>query len=74
MDCIIKFIWDNEAQRWIAMSDDEIGFTLEPPSFDALVERIKLALPEIAEINCHYTGPIKLNIIAERFENLPSVA
>ncbi len=47
MPCKIKFHWDNEAAVWIATSDDVPGLVLESGSFDALVERVKAAVPEL---------------------------
>ena len=43
----IKFHWDNEADVWTATSDDVPGLALESGSFDALVERVKQAVPEL---------------------------
>ena len=46
----IKFVWDDEAAVWIATSDDVPGLVLEGGSFDALVERVKSAVPELIEM------------------------
>ena len=51
MSCIIKFHWDSEAAVWIATSDDVPGLVLESGSFDALVERVKAAVPELIHLN-----------------------
>ena len=51
MNYRIKFVWDNEADVWIATSEDVPGLVLESGSFDALVERVKYALPELVELN-----------------------
>ena len=45
---IIAF--DDEAQKWYARNDD-IPIILEDYSIDALINRIKLAAPEMLEIN-----------------------
>lgn len=42
--------WDNEACVWIA-SNSKIGLVLESGSYDALIERIKNALPDLMELN-----------------------
>lgn len=47
----IKFVWDNDAAVWIATSDDVPGLVLESDSFDALVERVRYAVPELIELN-----------------------
>ena len=51
MNYRIKFVWDNEADVWIATSEDVPGLVLESGSFDALIERVKYALPELIELN-----------------------
>jgi len=41
---------DEEAQKWYAQND-EIPIILEDFSLDALINRVKLAVPEMLEIN-----------------------
>ena len=36
--------------NWVAIND-ELGIALESESYDALVERLKNAIPEMAELN-----------------------
>ena len=47
----IKMHWDNEAAVWIATSQDVPGLVLESGSFDALLERVRYAIPELLELN-----------------------
>ena len=47
---IITIAFDDEAQRWYAQND-EIPIILEDDSIDALIDRVKLAVPEMLEIN-----------------------
>jgi predicted RNase H-like HicB family nuclease len=42
--------WDAEARVWYAACDD-IPIALESGSFDALVERVKIAAPEMLQMN-----------------------
>ena len=46
----VDFFWDNEANVWIA-SCDEIPLALEDGSLDKLMYRVKLAAPELIEMN-----------------------
>ncbi|MDR0491470.1 MAG: DUF1902 domain-containing protein [Oscillospiraceae bacterium] len=46
----ILLIWDDEAHRWYAQNDD-IPIILEDDSLDALISRVKSAVPEMLEIN-----------------------
>jgi len=47
----INFMWDSEAYVWVATSDDVQGLALEHGSLDALMERVKYAVPELLELN-----------------------
>ena len=42
--------WDDEAAVWVAICD-AIGLAMESASYDALLERIKIAIPELLELN-----------------------
>ena len=53
MSCRIDLIWDAEAAVWIATSKDVPGLVLESGSFDALIERVRYAVPELLELNEH---------------------
>ena len=46
----VDFVWDDEANVWIA-SCDEIPLALEDGSLDKLMYRVKLAVPELIEMN-----------------------
>jgi hypothetical protein len=46
----ITIAFDDEAQRWYALNDD-IPIVLEDDSLDTLINRIKLATPELLELN-----------------------
>ena len=46
----IDFFWDDEANVWIA-SSDEIPLALEDGSLDKLMYRVKIAAPELIEMN-----------------------
>ena len=50
-ELLIKLTWDAEARVWIAESDDVPGLVLESGSFDALVDRVRFAVPELMELN-----------------------
>ena len=46
----ITILFDDETLRWYA-SNDDIPIILEDGSFDALICRVKLATPELLELN-----------------------
>ena len=68
MKCTVKLVWDSEANVWITESEDIPGLLLESPSFDTLVERVRLAAPELLELNRAYVGPVSLSFEAERVD------
>ena len=49
--CRIQIVWDEDASVWVAASEDIPGFVLESGSLDALIERIKVAVPELLALN-----------------------
>jgi len=64
LDYIINMSWDKDAAVWCAVCDD-IPIALESGSFDALVERVKIAVPELLEMNGK--SPVcALNFISDR--------
>ena len=73
-NCTIKLIWSEDEKFWYSKSMDErFGLTLESGSFDALVERVKTAIPELlAEIGC--VGEVRLSFVVERMDKLMVVA
>lgn len=66
MEYIVKVFWDNEASVWIATSDDIPGLVLESGSFDALLERVRFAAPELLSLN-HIQPPYTLTFLSERY-------
>ena len=70
MEYIITFTWDNEADVWIATSKDIPGLVLESGSFDALMERVRFAIPELLELNHSNPFPLSLVFTSERRERM----
>ena len=71
MTCTVKLIWSSESNSWRTETDDIPGLLLGSNSFDALVEKVRMAAPEMLELNCGYTGEVKLLFEAEREETVP---
>lgn len=70
MEYIINLTWDSEAGVWIATSEDIPGLVLESGSFDALLERVRFAVPELISLNRPKQLPITLNFVSERHERI----
>ena len=74
MRCIVKLIWSEEDKFWHSESTDErFGLTLESGSLDVLIERVKLAIPELCSL-IGYVGEIDLSFEIERTDKLAMVA
>jgi len=70
LNCIIKLIWNEEEKFWHSESmNDKFGLTLESGSLDALIERIKIAIPEMCEL-IGYIGDINLSFEIERTDKI----
>ena len=63
----VRLILDEEAHVWYTHTDIP-GLCLEANTFDELVEEVRLAAPEMIELNSDYTGPIHLIFEAVRVE------
>lgn len=59
MEYKIMIIWDSQAAVWIATSEDVPGLVLESGSMDALIERVRFAIPDLLSLN---QTPIKESI------------
>jgi len=70
MEYIINTIWDNDAKVWIATSDDLPGLVLESGSLDALMERVRIAAPEILALNGTIEGTVPLFFKSERHDQV----
>ncbi len=70
MEYIIKILWDNDANVWVATSDDIPGLVLESGSFDALLERIRFAAPELLSLNSSNETQFFFNFVSERHERI----
>lgn len=69
MKYVVNLTWDPEASVWVATSDDIPCLVLESGSFDALLERVRFAAPELLELNST-ERPVLLSFRAERMEKI----
>ena len=69
--CTIRMIWDNGI--WYTKPKEDIGFglTLESKSLDTLIERVRIAVPEMFEECCGYTGEIEIIFELENIAKNP---
>lgn len=63
----VRAEWDDEAQVWVATSDDVPGLVTEAPTIEALVERLRAIIPELMELNRGIVGQrFEFHVIGER--------
>jgi len=74
MKCVVKLIWSSESGSWYTESEDIPGLLLGSNSCDGLIERVRVAAPEMLELNCNYKGPIELSFETIRIDNLGKVS
>ena len=70
MELAIRATWDDEARVWVAESEDVPGLVLESGSMDALIERLRYAVPELLALNGQEGGTLQMNIISQRLEQV----
>lgn len=68
MELLIRLAWDPDARVWTAESDNVPGLVMESGSFDALIERVRLAVPELLALNGSASSPLRLSFIADCHE------
>ena len=67
MEFTVKFKWHDDERIWLATSSsDKFALTLDHGSFDALLERVKIAMHDIAENELGYEGEVKLKLEIDR--------
>jgi len=71
--CNVKLIWSSDSGSWYTISNDIPGLALGAMTFDNLVEKVRIATPEILELNLGYKGAIELHFEAERIELLDAI-
>ena len=69
MEYTVKLQWDPDAAVWVATSEDIIGLVMESGSVDALVERVRYAVPELLELN-HQKAAKGIRFLMERYERI----
>jgi len=69
MTYTVKMIWDNEICRWHCESEEAPGFLLESNSFDGLIERVRVGLPDFL-LETGVAGDINIVFESERVDSL----
>ena len=62
----VQIDWDDDASVWIATSEDIPGLVLESGSSDALVEKVRAAVPELLNLNGQPSTSMTIRIVSSR--------
>ena len=61
--------WDDEAQVWVASSDDVPGLVTEAATTEELIAKLKVMIPELMSLNSQsHSGPVPFELLTRRFE------
>jgi len=67
MEFVVNFKWYDDDRIWIATSSsNDFALTLDHGSFDALIERVKIALYDIAEKDLGCSGEVRMKLVVDR--------
>jgi predicted RNase H-like HicB family nuclease len=65
----VRAEWDEEARVWVATSDDVPGLATEAETTEALMDKLKVMIPELMEANGYGDGEeISFELFSRRFE------
>ena len=75
---VVHADWDDEAGVWVASSDDVPGLVTGADTLEALVEKLRVMVPEMLELNgvlsAEAAAQARFKLIAERVEQARAVA
>ena len=65
----VKLFWDTDVSV-VATSDDIRGLVLESGSLDVLIERVRMAVPELLKLNNQPLDHAKIAFMIERLDEV----
>jgi predicted RNase H-like HicB family nuclease len=75
---VVHAEWDEEAGMWVATSDDVPGLVTEGATLELLVEKLRVMVPEMLELNGvlppEQAAAAPFRLVAERLERPRAVA
>ena len=72
----VRADWDEEAQVWVATSEDIPGLATEASTIEALMTKLEVMVPELLELNGAGLGEseVSLNLQAYRDSKISAAA
>ncbi len=68
----VRAEWDEEAQVWVATSDDVPGLVTEADTAEGLLAKLRVLIPELLEANGQaITDSVPFELLTRRFETIP---
>jgi predicted RNase H-like HicB family nuclease len=65
----IRAEWDEEANVWVASSEDVPGLATESETLENLIQKLKIMIPELLEANGEDVGlETSFEVFSRRFE------
>ena len=65
----VRADWDEEARVWVATSDDVPGLATEERNIEALIDKLKVMIPELLEANGQsMEAEVPFEVMTRRFE------
>ncbi len=65
----VRAEWDEEAEVWVATSDDVPGLVAEADTTEALLAKLHILIPELLEANGYPGGePVPFELFTRRFD------
>jgi hypothetical protein len=69
-DIVITARWDGEANVWLATSTDVPGLVVEAETWPAMIEEVRLVLPDLLELSGRRGDKLSLTFKAEEHLDL----
>lgn len=64
----IRGEWDDEAEVWVATSDDVPGLATEADTLEALSAKLQIMVPDLLDANGYPDGPdVPFELLARKF-------
>ncbi|CAD7040296.1 hypothetical protein REJC140_00861 [Pseudorhizobium endolithicum] len=71
---IVRALWDEEAEVWVASSKDIDGLSVEAETFERLEKKVVLAIGDLLELNgqAFDLPEIPVHIMSEHLAKVPN--
>ena len=67
----VRAEWDDQAEVWVATSDDVPGLATEAETVEALMSKLEVMIPELLEANEGFEGnDVPFELLTRRFQTV----